>query len=261
MTSSEVIRPIETISLPELVTVELRRAILSGRLAPGSSFSLRKIADMLDVSFIPVREALRNLESEGLVITRPGHSARVAPLDLEELQAIYRLRRQLEPEIGRRSCQLLKPGELDLLAQAAIKFGDEIRTMDEIYEDHHAFHFALFEPATTAWDERILATLWRAAERYIRIGFGLLDLSPAEHKRREEAHEDLIDAFRTRDQDVVEQAVRDHLDHNEQIALRALRDQPAALGPTKDGSAPSAVPDGASATTRSDREEHGRNPA
>ncbi len=261
MTSSEVIRPIETISLPELVTIELRRAILSGRLAPGSSFSLRKIAEMLDVSFIPVRESLRILESEGLVITRPGHSARVAPLDLEELQAIYRLRRQLEPEIGRRSCLLLKPGELDRLEQAAIKFGDETRTMDEIYEDHHAFHHALFEPATTTWDERILATLWRASERYIRIGFGLLDPSPAEHKRREEAHEHLIDAFRTRDPDVVEQAVRDHLDHNEQIALRALRDQPSALQPTNDGSAPSTLFDSASAPKRSDRGKHAKDPA
>jgi len=50
MTSSAVVRPIETNSLPELVTVELRRAILSGRLAPGSSFSLRKIAEMLQAT-------------------------------------------------------------------------------------------------------------------------------------------------------------------------------------------------------------------
>ena len=48
---------------------------------------------MLQVSIIPVREALRSLESEGLVVTRPGRSARVAPLDLDELRGLYRLRR------------------------------------------------------------------------------------------------------------------------------------------------------------------------
>jgi DNA-binding FadR family transcriptional regulator len=72
----------------EQVTVELRRSILSGALAPGQEFSLREIADMLQVSFIPVREALRSLEGEGLVVTRPGRSALVAPLDLDELRGI-----------------------------------------------------------------------------------------------------------------------------------------------------------------------------
>jgi DNA-binding GntR family transcriptional regulator len=81
---------------------------------------------------------------------------------------------------------------------------------------------ALLEPAATEWDVRILGTLWRAAERYIRIGFGRLDASPSEHGRREHAHVELIDAFRTRDGDVVRQAVHDHLEHNMQIALRAV---------------------------------------
>ena len=53
------VRPIASRSVAELVTEELRRSILSGDLAPGQSFSLREIAGMLNVSFIPVREALR----------------------------------------------------------------------------------------------------------------------------------------------------------------------------------------------------------
>ncbi len=73
-------------------------------------------------------------------------------------------------------------------------------------------------PAATAWD----TLLWRAAERYIRIGFGLLDLDPDEHIRRRHAHEDLVAVFRQRDPDAAAQAVFTHLDHNEQIALSAL---------------------------------------
>ena len=96
---------------------ELRRSILSGALAPGRELSLRELAEMLQVSIIPVREALRSLESEGLVVTRPGRSARVAPLDLDELQGLYRLRRRLEPEIAQRSCRLLSDAELDRLEQ------------------------------------------------------------------------------------------------------------------------------------------------
>jgi DNA-binding GntR family transcriptional regulator len=225
-TSGPAVRPIESRSVAEQVTVELRRSILSGALAPGREFSLREIADMLQVSFIPVREALRSLEGEGLVVTRPGRSALVAPLDLDELRGIYRLRRELEPELAQRSCLLLSDRELERLERQAAGFGDEQRGMSEIYEDHHAFHLALLAPAATTWDIRILTTLWRAAERYIRIGFGLLDPDPHEHWRRERAHEDLVAAFRRRDPDGAAQAVHGHLARNEEIALLALR--PAA---------------------------------
>lgn len=204
------------------VTAELRRSILAGVLVPGQEFSLREMADLLQVSFIPVREALRSLESEGLVVTRPGRSAMVAPLDLDELRAIYRLRRQLEPEIAQRSCLLLSDAELDRLKRQAAEFGDEAQGMNEIYEAHHAFHLALLAPAATAWDIRVLSTLWRAAERYVRIGFGLLDPDPEEHWRRERAHEELVTAFRQRDPATASAAIEQHLARNEQTAVLAL---------------------------------------
>lgn len=219
---SAAVRRIAPQSVSEQVTLELRRSILSGALAPGREFSLREVAEMLGVSFIPVRDALRNLEAEGLVITRPGRSALVAPLDLRDLEAIYRLRRTLEPEIARRACVLLEDAELDQLERLAEGFGDERRGMEEIYEDHHNFHLALLASAATAWDIRVLTVLWRAAERYIRIAFGLLDLDPYEHHRRETAHEDLVAAFRTRDPDAVAEAVHLHLARNEQLARHAL---------------------------------------
>ncbi|MFF5075438.1 GntR family transcriptional regulator [Actinoplanes sp. NPDC000266] len=203
---------------------ELRRSILAGDLEPGREFSLREVAEMLQVSIIPVREALRSLESQGLVHMRPGRSAVVAPLDLDELQGIYRLRRRLEPEIAQRSCRLLSAADLDRLQEQAAGFGDERTSIHEIYESHHAFHLALLAPAATSWDLRILTTLWRAAERYIRIGFGRLDPDPNEHWRRERAHQELLDAFRQRDPEVVAAAVHQHLAHNEQTALLALRD-------------------------------------
>src|SRR4051794_29414515 len=124
MASSEAtVRPIESRSVVEQVTAELRRSILSGALSPGHEFSLREIATQLNVSFIPVREALRSLEAEGLVVTRPGRSALVTPLDLNDLHAIYRLRHELEPNIAARACQMLSDTELDDLETRASRFG------------------------------------------------------------------------------------------------------------------------------------------
>src|SRR5208282_889332 len=73
------VRTLEPTSVVDQVSGEIRRSILSGALRPGQQFSLREIASQLGVSFIPVREALRQLEAQGLVVTRPGRSASVAP--------------------------------------------------------------------------------------------------------------------------------------------------------------------------------------
>src|SRR6266496_2468178 len=74
------VRPVDTASVADRVVHEIRRSILTGALQPGQQFSLREIAGQLGVSFIPVREALQQLEAQGLVVTRPGRSATVAPL-------------------------------------------------------------------------------------------------------------------------------------------------------------------------------------
>ena len=220
--SSGSVRPIETRSLSEQVTNEIRRSILAGALPPGQSLSLRRLADQLDVSFIPVRDALRVLEGEGLVVNPPARSASVAPLDLEEFHAIYRVRRLLEPDLARRSVSQLKNAELDRLYQAAAEFGGAERSMDDIYDDHRAFHLALLAPAASAWDIRILMMSERASERYVRIGFGLLDPDPSEHDRRRDAHQLLVDEFRKRTPQVAARALDEHLAHNEELAHNAL---------------------------------------
>ncbi|MEE4546628.1 GntR family transcriptional regulator [Streptomyces sp. V4-01] len=221
-TPRDAVQPITSRSVVEQATDELRRSILAGVLAPGEQYSLRELAGMLDVSFIPIREALRSLEGEGLVITRPGRSAVITPLNLDDLHGIYRLRRTLEPEIAGRACGLLTEQELDRLDAQAAGFGLRERGMADIYDGHDAFHLALLAPAATAWDIRVLTLLWRAGERYIRIGFGRLDPDPAEHERRRKAHVDLVAAFRTRRAATAAAAVEQHLARNEKIAIGAL---------------------------------------
>jgi DNA-binding GntR family transcriptional regulator len=102
---------------------------LAGALPPGQSLSLRRLADQLEVSFIPVRDALRVLEGECLVVNPAGRSASVAPLDLEEFHAIYRIRTLLEPDLARRSVPQLTEAEFGRLYRAAAQFGGAERSM------------------------------------------------------------------------------------------------------------------------------------
>jgi DNA-binding GntR family transcriptional regulator len=180
-------------------------------------------AERLDVSFIPVREALRRLEGQGLVVVGKGRSSYVAPLSHDDLHGIYRLRRQLEPEIAGRACLQVATEEVDRLAAVAHSFAAVEANIDEVYEAHHDFHRALLAPAATAWDLATLENLWRAAERYIRLAFSARDENPLEHTRRAQAHSGLLDAYRAQDPDWVRRTTFTHLDENEAIAHGAIR--------------------------------------
>ncbi|GAA3294053.1 GntR family transcriptional regulator [Streptomyces cinereospinus] len=216
------VRRVKPLSVADQVTNEMRRSILAGDLRPAQELSLREIAGDLGVSVVPVREALRRLEGQGLVVATRGKSATVAPLSREDLRGIYRMRRQIEPEIAGRASLLLTKRDHDRLAEQLAVFGDATLGLDEIYEVHHEFHLGLLRPAATDWDLRILDTLRHAAERYVRLAFGSRDSDPDEPRRREAAHAHLLASMMERDPGSAAHATLIHLDTNEQIALRGL---------------------------------------
>jgi DNA-binding GntR family transcriptional regulator len=84
-------------SLVEAISRDLREQILAGKLAPGQRISQLSIAEHYGVSRLPVREALRSLSSEGLVVIAPSRGARVTALDAGDLREVYLMREQLEP--------------------------------------------------------------------------------------------------------------------------------------------------------------------
>lgn len=215
------VRSLDVVSVVDQVTVEIRRSILSGDLGPGQEFSLRKIAEQLGVSLIPVREALRRLESQGLVVTRRAKSAMVAPLEPQEFRDVYRLRLTIEPELAGRASTLLTGADFERL-DTLLEAHASARDPDERHQAHHALHVGMLRPATTPWDERVLDMLWHASERYVRYAFVRLAAHPSEPARRGRAHADLLAAFRTGNAKTASEALAEHLVHTETIVLAAI---------------------------------------
>ncbi|MEQ1737991.1 MAG: GntR family transcriptional regulator, partial [Rhodoglobus sp.] len=154
-------------SAVDLVTAEIRRAVLTGTLAAGEQFSIRDLAAQLGVSHIPIREALRRLESQGLIVLRQARSASVAPLSTADLAAIYRLRYLIELPLAGASAGHRGAAEatrLDSLLEASRDHDPEVA-----WQAHYDFHEALVHPAANEWDDRVLHTLWMAAERYTHL--------------------------------------------------------------------------------------------
>jgi DNA-binding GntR family transcriptional regulator len=209
-------------SAVDRVTAEVRRAVLHGTLAPGATFSIAELSAQLEVSHIPVREALRRLEAQGLVILRPGRSAMVSPLHRDELRSIYRLRQLIEPDLAARSCLLLTPADLaraEVLLETYIAGGDDT---DQLWASHHDLHMLLMRPAATEWDLRILAQLWHACDRYTRIVFDPYAVSEKDKAARHAAHRALLAAARSHSPAEARMAVSSHLSENEAGALEAL---------------------------------------
>lgn len=209
-------------SAVDLVLHEIRRSILSGELPPGEPFTVPTLTEQLGVSHVPVREALRQLEAQGLITLSPSRSATVTPLDPDDLRSIYRLRITVESELAALSAPGRTDAEIDELgALVRETFGEVLG--EAVWAPHRAFHAALIEPAASEWDRRMLRPLWDASERYTRLVFDPVEAPETFAARRAHVHDGLVDAARSRDPERVRAAVREHLENNLATVLEGLR--------------------------------------
>jgi DNA-binding GntR family transcriptional regulator len=180
----------QTVSTVDLVTAEIRRAILTGALPPGEPFSIRELTRQLGVSHIPIREALRRLEGQGLIIMKQAQSATVASLTTEDMESIYNLRLAIEPQLAARSVPLYSAEHLERLADWLELSRDP--DPEVAWKGHHDFHAGLVSPASSAWDLRVLDLLWTAAERYTHLVFDPTPITDEERQLRYQRHSKLL---------------------------------------------------------------------
>jgi DNA-binding GntR family transcriptional regulator len=161
----------------EAVLVEVRSRILRGEIAPGSPVRQEDLAASLGVSRVPVREALRMLESEGHVTYIPHRGYRVTELDLDDLEEIYHLRTLIEDDLARRALARRDVGHVDSVraAHARLATAEALEPTEPtmLASANRAFHWAILRPTPRA--ERILTTLWDASEVYRARWFALSD--------------------------------------------------------------------------------------
>jgi DNA-binding GntR family transcriptional regulator len=172
MAADPIVLPVEPADDSDVRRVHdrLRSAILTGELRPNEPISQVRLARTYGVSRTPLREALRLLEREGLILPERHRSARVAALGVADLEQIYALRITLECFGIQLSARLLDAAELDaargeLDAMTASAAADDF----DAYERHHrAFHLALVQHGGL-WLTTAVAQLRDYSERYRRV--------------------------------------------------------------------------------------------
>jgi DNA-binding GntR family transcriptional regulator len=204
---------------PGLVAEVLREAILRNVLTGGQQLRQDEIAAHLGVSRIPVREALRQLEAEGLVTFFPHRGAVVSELSYQEVQEIYEIRTPLEVTAMRLALPRLSQPDLER-AEEILEAIDRETEVAKWSGLNREFHTVLYAPADRPRLLALINTLRTNVERYQRIYISLMQHKP--HSQRE--HREILDACRRRDVEAAVRALERHLGQAAQELVAYLRD-------------------------------------
>jgi DNA-binding GntR family transcriptional regulator len=153
------------------ITERLRQAIITGAIRPRERIRVADLERKFGVSHIPIREALRRLQSEGFVEISPRRTTIAAGVDLSDLANIFDLRRIIEVEIGRRAVSRMTKSDIETVRRALVNFQAVANdpSSAEFWERHRNFHWALLAPAANPTVQRVLDHLWQSSERYVRL--------------------------------------------------------------------------------------------
>ncbi|WP_102160232.1 GntR family transcriptional regulator [Zhihengliuella halotolerans] len=153
---------------------ELRQLILSGGLAPGSRISQYELADAMQMSITPLREAIRRLSSEGLIVMDTHRDSRVADMSASEAAELLEVRLALEPSATAMAARHRTTADIDAMREAAGKLLPVNRVWgEEAITAHREFHRAVYVASHNSIMIKLLDDLWDKSDRYRRIGLEL----------------------------------------------------------------------------------------
>ncbi|MFJ8927720.1 MULTISPECIES: GntR family transcriptional regulator [unclassified Streptomyces] len=218
-------RPLQQTSMQAKVAEELRRMIISGELPPRSSLSEMTLSQTFGVSRTPIREALKQLQIEGLVEVRPRVGTFVAVPSRREITELFQMKELLEGAAARLLAFRGNVPEVERLAANMSAADDAVRAGDsEQYEKLvHDFHELIMVGADNSKLEAHYRTLMNqlAYARLVRTSLsqpGRLTESDHEHHR-------VLDLIRARDGDGAERVMREHVRRSHQALMAGMDDE------------------------------------
>ena len=212
------ILPIKRQTLTGMTAEALRERILHGVYPEGEPLRQDAIAEDLGVSRIPVREALRQLEAEGLVTFNPHRGAVVSTLSLREIEELFELRALIELDLFRRAIPRIATEDVTRAKEILDAYETALRNGDVAAwgEMNWQFHSTLFAPADRPFTLGAAQKLHHQCDRYLRMQ---LALTHGELRANDE-HRAILAAVKKRDTRRASDLLREHI----LGAGRALRD-------------------------------------
>ena len=210
----------KSLSAQRLAYAHIRERIRAGTLAGGERVVPEAIAAELSISRMPVREAIRQLDSEGLLTIRPNRGAVVTTLTPEDVLELFEMRAVLEGLAARKAAALMDDDTEDQLFLILRRMRRATATsVDAFIDQHNAFHEAIGACGGGIWLSAENKRLAAAVEPYLRLYFTQLEKA----QFTVEEHVTLLDALLARDPDRAEAAMRDHVLSTAPDLIQVLR--------------------------------------
>jgi DNA-binding GntR family transcriptional regulator len=209
-------------TLAEKAFETLHQAIITGQLRPGTRLPIEELAEVLEMSPMPIREAVRRLDGAGLVENIPHRGARVTELSITDLAEVYEARLALEVLAIRRAAKRFDaPREAIAAARLDKLEGMSDDNSGRTSGAHEAFHFALYDAAASAWLMRLIRPVWETSERYC------LEVPQCRQlTARGNEHRGILDACAAQDPDRAALALHNHLARTANNISEAMGGQP-----------------------------------
>ena len=210
----------EYLPLRDVVFNTLRQAILTGELKPGERLMEIHLADRLGVSRTPIREAIRKLELEGLVIMIPRKGAQVAKITEKNLKDVLEVRRALDTLSVQLSCERITDEQIAELKEACVEFEKVVKDNNTkaITEADVKFHDIINQSTKNA---RLIQLINNLAEQMYRYRLEYIKDS-SYHTRLVEEHKVILDAIINNNPEAAAKAVVLHIDNQEKTILEHL---------------------------------------
>ena len=207
------------LTLRERILETIRDAITSGKLKPGEKVAEPELAERMGISRTPIREAFRQLESEGYLTVIPRKGAVVISFSERDIEEFYAIKSILEGYAARLACLKLSNREIDRLTA----INDKLRQLadegdvKQFFRIHNDFHELFIRAADNGKLRELISDLLR---KFHRLRIASLSLPGRMHVSVQE-HDKIIEAFRAREADLAEQLVRKNAEYGGKVLMQS----------------------------------------
>ena len=206
-------------TLRERIVESIRNAIVNGQLQAGTRIAEPELADKFGISRTPIREAFRQLESEGFISVVPRKGAIVASLSPQDISNFYDLKMVLEGYAARCAAKVLAPADIAKMetVNRQIEAASQKKDLRRVLDLHNEFHDIFLR---ACGNEKLHAIVQNMVMQFQR--FRLILAMPGKIEGSIRQHKEIIEAFRKKDPDTAEELVRKNALYGKNLLLREL---------------------------------------
>jgi len=222
--------PVERpMTLRERIVDFVKDAIVTGRLKPGERVPEQEVAENFGISRTPIREAFRQLESEGFITVTPRKGAVVSPITDRDVSEFYAIKSLLEGYAARTACSKLTPRDikrLETLNANMVKCAER-GDFKGFFKLDNQFHYTFIK---ACGNDKLFNLIQHLVQQFERFRMTALSL-PGRMQESTKQHDQILEGFKTKSVDTVEALVRDNAEKGRDVLVSEILKEKAKHGP------------------------------